>query len=91
MTRDRFRAGAVAVLLLAVLPAAGALQGPAGVFAQDRAPVRYGIVADGSEVRRDVQVPCVPCARAGDVEMVGRLPIAVSFQVGDLDEHAGRR
>jgi polyisoprenoid-binding protein YceI len=53
--RERVRARAVAVLLLAVLPAAVELPGTGGALAQDRASVRYGVVAHGSEVRYRVR------------------------------------
>jgi polyisoprenoid-binding protein YceI len=53
--RERLRARAVAALLLTVLAVVGTAQGIPGAFAQDRAPVRYGIVADGSEVRYRVR------------------------------------
>lgn len=55
MRRERLRARAVAALLLTVLAVAGTAQGIPGALAQDRAPVRYGIVADGSEVRYRVR------------------------------------
>jgi polyisoprenoid-binding protein YceI len=53
--RERLRARAVAALLLTVLAVVGTAQGIPGALAQDRAPVRYGIVADGSEVRYRVR------------------------------------
>jgi polyisoprenoid-binding protein YceI len=50
------RAAAGVTLLLAALAAAGAFRAPVAVLAQDRgAPVRYGVVADGSEVRYRVR------------------------------------
>ncbi len=49
------RATACGVLLLAVLAGGGALQGSGPALAQDRVPVRYGVVAEGSEVRYRVR------------------------------------
>jgi polyisoprenoid-binding protein YceI len=43
------------VLLLAALAGAGALRAPVPVLAQDRAPVRYDVVVEGSEVRYRVR------------------------------------
>ena len=40
-----------AALMLAVLAGAGVLRGPLAALAQDRAPIRYGVVAEESEVR----------------------------------------
>jgi len=54
--RASARATACAALLLATLAGAGALRGPGAALAQDRgAPVRYGVVAEGSEVRYRVR------------------------------------
>ena len=53
--RASARATACGVLLLAVLAGAGALRAPVPALAQDRASVRYGVVADGSEVRYRVR------------------------------------
>jgi len=49
------RATVCVALVLAVLAGAGALWAPVAALAQDRAPVHYGVVAEGSEVRYRVR------------------------------------
>ncbi len=49
------RVTACNAFLLVALAGAGALQAPAPALAQDRGPVRYVVVADGSEVRYRVR------------------------------------
>ena len=53
--RGRVRATAGATLLLALVGASFGLRAPLPALAQDRAPVRYGIVAEGTEVRYRVR------------------------------------
>jgi polyisoprenoid-binding protein YceI len=55
VVRTPSRAALCAALLLAALAGAGALRAPAPVLAQDRTPIRYGVVTEGSEVRYRVR------------------------------------
>ena len=55
MVRAPGRVTACIAFLLVALAGAGALQAPAPALAQDRGPVRYVVVADGSEVRYRVR------------------------------------
>ena len=68
------RATTCGVLLLAVLAGGGALRAPVPALAQDRVPVRYGVVAEGSEVRYRVREQLVglsfPTAAVGATSAV---------------------
>jgi polyisoprenoid-binding protein YceI len=55
VVRAPVRVTACIALLLAALAGVGALRAPAPALAQDRGPVRYAVVADGSEVRYRVR------------------------------------
>ncbi|HEY7141357.1 MAG TPA: YceI family protein [Methylomirabilota bacterium] len=55
LVRTPSRAALCAALLLAALAGAGTLRTPAPALAQDRTPIRYGVVAEGSEVRYRVR------------------------------------
>lgn len=55
MVRAPVRVTACIALLLVALVGAGALRAPIPALAQDRAPVRYGVVAERSEVRYRVR------------------------------------
>ena len=55
VVRGQARVTWSATLLLAVLAGAGALRAPVAALAQDRAPLRYSVVAEESEVRYRVR------------------------------------
>ena len=73
--RGRVRATAGATLLLALVGTAFGLRAPLPALAQDRAPVRYGIVAEGTEVRYRVREQLVQLPEPISLEDGGGLGI----------------
>ncbi len=78
--RGRRRTTACAALLVALAGLPGGLRAPVASLAQDRAPVRYGIVAEGSEVRYRVREQLVGLSFPNDaVGATGAVEGAVTF------------
>lgn len=78
--RGRPRATVCAALLVALAGIPGGLRAPVASLAQDRAPVRYGIVAEGSEVRYRVREQLAGLSFPNDaVGATGAVEGAVTF------------
>ena len=78
--RDRVRATVGATLLLALLGISLGLRAPLPALAQDHAPVRYGIVAEGTEVRYRVREQLVGLSFPNDaVGATGAVEGSITF------------